>query len=116
MIDEEGEVTVIDFPQIVSTSHLNAELYFDRDVECIKTFFRRKCGVECQSWPRFSDVVEEETEETGKRPPGGYAMPSKPRRIEVSLPELSSKDDALLVACALAAGEQQSKDREVGHE
>ena len=27
-----GDVTLIDFPQMVSTSHSNAEYYFDRDV------------------------------------------------------------------------------------
>ena len=33
---------VIDFPQMVSMEHQNAEMYFDRDVECIKRFFLRK--------------------------------------------------------------------------
>jgi RIO kinase 2 len=28
-----GDVTVIDFPQMVSTSHANAEDYFNRDVQ-----------------------------------------------------------------------------------
>ncbi|KAF2645520.1 RIO1-domain-containing protein [Massarina eburnea CBS 473.64] len=36
--------TVIDFPQMVSISHANAEYYFDRDVTCIKRFFDRKFG------------------------------------------------------------------------
>ncbi|OAA32392.1 RIO1 family protein [Moelleriella libera RCEF 2490] len=33
---------VIDFPQMVSMEHQNAEMYFDRDVECIKRFFQRR--------------------------------------------------------------------------
>lgn len=33
---------VIDFPQMVSIDHANAEMYFDRDVNCIKQFFLRK--------------------------------------------------------------------------
>lgn len=33
---------VIDFPQMVSIDHANAEMYFDRDVNCIKTFFKRR--------------------------------------------------------------------------
>lgn len=37
MISEEEEVTIIDFPQMVSTSHINADMYFKRDVECIRT-------------------------------------------------------------------------------
>lgn len=46
--DENGEESVavvpviIDFPQMVSMDHPNAEAYFDRDVNCIKTFFKRR--------------------------------------------------------------------------
>ena len=35
MVDDEEELTLIDFPQMVSVSHPNAEELFDRDVECI---------------------------------------------------------------------------------
>ena len=35
MINDDEVVTVIDFPQMTSTSHLNAKFYFDRDVTCI---------------------------------------------------------------------------------
>jgi len=33
---------LIDFPQMVSVDHGNAEYYFDRDVNCIKRFFERR--------------------------------------------------------------------------
>lgn len=33
---------VIDFPQMISMEHQNAEMYFDRDVNCIKRFFERR--------------------------------------------------------------------------
>nr|AFZ84822.1 hypothetical protein CTHT_0033330 [Thermochaetoides thermophila] len=33
---------IIDFPQMVSMDHPNAEMYFDRDVQCIKRFFERR--------------------------------------------------------------------------
>jgi RIO kinase 2 len=36
--------TIIDFPQMVSIDHANAEYYFDRDVGCIKRFFDRRFG------------------------------------------------------------------------
>ncbi len=36
------EPVIIDFPQMVSMEHQNAEMYFDRDVECIKRFFQRR--------------------------------------------------------------------------
>ncbi|KAI0594053.1 Rio2, N-terminal-domain-containing protein [Biscogniauxia sp. FL1348] len=33
---------IIDFPQMVSMDHANAEMYFDRDVACVKRFFERR--------------------------------------------------------------------------
>lgn len=33
---------IIDFPQMVSIDHQNAQYYFDRDVECIRTFFSKR--------------------------------------------------------------------------
>ena len=42
LVDDEEKVTLIDFPQMVSTSHLNAVHFFDRDVDCLKRFFMRK--------------------------------------------------------------------------
>ena len=33
---------IIDFPQMVSIDHQNAEYYFNRDVECIRTFFSKR--------------------------------------------------------------------------
>ena len=35
MINDAEEITVIDFPQMTSTSHINAQYYFERDVRCI---------------------------------------------------------------------------------
>ncbi|GFE53527.1 RIO1 family protein [Babesia ovis] len=58
MISEDGEsVTVIDFPQVVSVTHQDAEFYFDRDVECIREMFRKKFKLEVFEYPRFSDVL-----------------------------------------------------------
>ncbi|KAJ7523894.1 hypothetical protein O6H91_18G066600 [Diphasiastrum complanatum] len=42
MIDNEETVTMIDFPQMVSVSHPNAEMYFNRDVDCIMKFFHKR--------------------------------------------------------------------------
>lgn len=57
----DGEVSlvpvVIDFPQMVSVDHANAEYYFDRDVDCIKRYFSRRFGfVSEDGGPRFKDV------------------------------------------------------------
>ena len=43
MLKEEGEeLVVIDFPQVVSIEHPSAEMYFERDVECVRDYLRRK--------------------------------------------------------------------------
>lgn len=48
---------VIDFPQMVSMDHTNAEMYFDRDVNCIKRFFERRFHfVSTQPGPFFKDA------------------------------------------------------------
>ncbi|KAJ4489323.1 atypical/RIO/RIO2 protein kinase [Lentinula edodes] len=57
---ETGEPVVIDFPQMVSTSHENAEWYFNRDVECIKTFFRRRFKYESALYPKFRRTLANE--------------------------------------------------------
>ncbi|KAK5185756.1 Serine/threonine-protein kinase rio2 [Exophiala sp. CCFEE 6388] len=59
---EEGEdiklvPVLIDFPQMVSVDHANAEFYFDRDVECVKRFFARRFGfTSTADGPHFKDA------------------------------------------------------------
>jgi RIO kinase 2 len=38
-------IYLIDFPQVVHINHVNAEYYFQRDVEGVTTFFQKKFGV-----------------------------------------------------------------------
>ncbi|KAK3323424.1 atypical/RIO/RIO2 protein kinase [Cercophora scortea] len=48
---------IIDFPQMVSMDHVNAEMYFDRDVACIKRFFKRRFHFTAtQPGPFFKDA------------------------------------------------------------
>ncbi|KAJ4379602.1 Serine/threonine-protein kinase rio2 [Didymella sp. IMI 355093] len=62
--DEDGErvqliPTIIDFPQMVSIDHANAEYYFDRDVACIKRFFDRRFGFTSdEPGPFFKDATK----------------------------------------------------------
>jgi len=62
-----GEPVVIDFPQMVSTSHENAEWYFNRDVECIRRFFRRRFRYESALYPRFRKTLAETPDGDGFR-------------------------------------------------
>ena len=54
-----GQITLIDFPQIVTTEHANAGYYFDRDVECVVRFFRKRFQVELEEWPTWERVKRE---------------------------------------------------------
>ncbi|XP_022873067.1 serine/threonine-protein kinase rio2-like [Olea europaea var. sylvestris] len=72
MIDDDEKITMIDFPQMVSVSHRNAKMYFDRDVECIFKFFKKRFNLSFEEnedesddseidsdevcWPRFSEI------------------------------------------------------------
>lgn len=44
LVNKQGRVTLIDFPQMISISHKHAKKMFQHDVDCIITFFRRRFG------------------------------------------------------------------------
>ena len=51
---------LIDFPQTISIDHPNADMYFDRDVACIKSFFKRKFHFTSdEPGPFFKDARKE---------------------------------------------------------
>ncbi|KAG8527550.1 uncharacterized protein KY384_007702 [Bacidia gigantensis] len=48
---------IIDFPQAISIDHANAEFYFNRDVQCIKTYFERRFNfLSSEAGPFFADA------------------------------------------------------------
>jgi RIO kinase 2 len=48
---------IIDFPQMVSIDHVNAEMYFDRDINCVKRFFERRFNfVSSEPGPFFAEA------------------------------------------------------------
>src|SRR5271170_6959318 len=59
LVYEDGRPTLIDFPQMLSIDHPNAREYFERDVQCIKTFFLRKFRFEAADAPQWEDVKRE---------------------------------------------------------
>ncbi|XP_004420402.1 PREDICTED: serine/threonine-protein kinase RIO2 [Ceratotherium simum simum] len=61
ILDKDDHITMIDFPQMVSTSHPNAEWYFDRDVKCIRDFFMKRFSYESELYPAFSDIRREDS-------------------------------------------------------
>ncbi|XP_063930925.1 serine/threonine-protein kinase RIO2 [Zophobas morio] len=56
MIKDDEKPVIIDFPQMVSTAHENAEMFFNRDVNCIRTFFKKRFDYESELYPKFSDI------------------------------------------------------------
>ncbi|KAI2624183.1 RIO1-domain-containing protein [Hypoxylon sp. NC1633] len=59
---------LIDFPQMVSMDHQNAEMYFDRDVNCVKRFFERRFHfVATQPGPFFKDAKKTVGKDGAKR-------------------------------------------------
>uniref|UniRef100_A0A7S1FJV0 Serine/threonine-protein kinase RIO2 n=1 Tax=Noctiluca scintillans TaxID=2966 RepID=A0A7S1FJV0_NOCSC len=59
LVSKDMDVTLIDFPQIVSFAHPNAEMYFDRDSISIVEFFRKRCNYEVEDPPTFKTVHSE---------------------------------------------------------
>lgn len=82
----EEKVTLIDFPQIIHLSHLNARETFDRDVLSIREYFRRKMGITVTDWPKFDEVLAEVNAD-GEGP-----------LASLTIAGLSKEDDAMLVS------------------
>ncbi|KAK9902872.1 hypothetical protein WJX75_009355 [Coccomyxa subellipsoidea] len=85
LVDEQGAVTLIDFPQMVSTSHANAEELFERDVDCIVRFFTKKLGY----------VPEQDTSLPYMRPDFKAATASASEKLDVQLSASGFKKEHL---------------------
>lgn len=58
IIQNDNSPILIDFPQMVSVSHKNAEMLFNRDVRGVRKFFERRFAYVSTLWPVFQrDVV-----------------------------------------------------------
>lgn len=60
MVTDEAKPILIDFPQMLSTSHPNAQMYFDRDVNGIRDLFKKKFGFESDDYPKFEDLQRDD--------------------------------------------------------
>uniref|UniRef100_A0AC35TGL8 Non-specific serine/threonine protein kinase n=1 Tax=Rhabditophanes sp. KR3021 TaxID=114890 RepID=A0AC35TGL8_9BILA len=56
LLGADDEPVMIDFPQMISIAHPNAEYYFMRDVNCIREFFKRKFNYESELAPSMKDI------------------------------------------------------------
>jgi RIO kinase 2 len=60
MVTDEAKPILIDFPQMLSTSHSNAKFYFDRDVTGVRDLFRKKFGFDSEDYPKFEDLKRDD--------------------------------------------------------
>lgn len=80
---------IIDFPQMVSIDHENAEYYFNRDVECIRTFFAKRFHFTNESGlfeAKWEDIVRDEVNQLDvELRASGYIKPKrqKSKRAEI---------------------------------
>lgn len=102
MIDEDEKVTLIDFPQLVHSTHVNAEDYFDRDVMGVREFFRKRLNIEVSEWPTWGEAIlgageaDDEAAADAGAEAGGSASAALLRTGAIE--GLRAEDDALLVA------------------
>lgn len=97
-----GQFVVIDFPQCVSIEHVDAKEYFDRDVEGIREFFKKKFRYDPQhdasmfdtdgygdgykyAYPNFKRDVIREAQLDVEVQASGYAKKKTGRREEKDL-------------------------------
>ncbi|XP_043707208.1 serine/threonine-protein kinase rio2-like isoform X2 [Telopea speciosissima] len=66
MIDDNENVTMIDFPQMVSVSHRNAQMYFDRDVDCVFKFFSKRFNLFFEEITDECDESDSDMNENGR--------------------------------------------------
>lgn len=87
MLCENDKPVIIDFPQMVSTSHPNAEMFFNRDVNCVRDFFRRRFGYESALYPSFGDIMREDTLDVEVLASGFTRQMDKYLNIEMGIEE-----------------------------
>ncbi|KAK0082813.1 hypothetical protein PV325_009800 [Microctonus aethiopoides] len=93
MITETGKPIIIDFPQMVSTEHINAQYYFERDVNCIRDFFKRRFAYESELYPTFEDISREDCIDAEIKASGLTRKMEKDLLVEMGMVEEDEDDD-----------------------
>ncbi|KAL5720173.1 non-specific serine/threonine protein kinase [Ranunculus cassubicifolius] len=109
MIDDDEKVTIIDFPQMVSVSHRNAEMYFDRDVECIFKFFRKRFNISYREEIRESDNSKVDKDKNGKLCFSSIEKSSGTLDVELAASGFTKKDQEEFEKIVAATEETSSE-------
>ncbi|CAK9824916.1 Serine/threonine-protein kinase RIO2 [Anthophora retusa] len=93
MITNSGKPVLIDFPQMVSTEHTNSKLYFERDVNCIRDFFKRRFAYESELYPTFQDISREDCIDVEIKASGFTKEMEKDLLREIGMIEVDEKEE-----------------------
>jgi len=93
MLDEEGNPVIIDFPQMVSTAHPDAKYYFERDVNCVRDFFKRRFNFVSESAPTFEDVERVDALDAEVAASGVTKQMEKDLRLEYGIDEEDDSEE-----------------------
>jgi len=93
MLDDDGRPIIIDFPQMVSTAHPDAKEFFERDVNCIRDFFKRRFEYESELAPSFEDVFRVDAIDAEIAASGVTKQMEKDLRLEYGMDKETSDDE-----------------------
>ncbi|KRZ21432.1 Serine/threonine-protein kinase RIO2, partial [Trichinella pseudospiralis] len=102
MVTKDEEPVVIDFPQMMSTSHPEAEKYFERDLFCILDYFQKKLSYHIEEVPTLDGIQKIEQVDAQLKAHGYTATADKEddnveQQSELDLP--SEIEDFILKVC-----------------
>ena len=107
--------TMIDFPQMVSIDHANAEYYFDRDVACIKRFFDRRFGFTSdEPGPFFQDAIKTISKRLDVHVQASGFSKKMAKELEMYMKENGVDGDAPEAEATAEYGEETQEDVEHG--
>ncbi|VDN87265.1 unnamed protein product [Brugia pahangi] len=107
MLTEEEEPVLIDLPQMVSMDHTNAQFYFERDVNCVRTFFRRRFNYESELYPNFDAMTRKYNLDVEVSASG--FTPRMSKVYEKALEEVQDDDDSSTVGDENDSSEESSE-------
>jgi len=93
MIADDGSPIVIDFPQMVSTAHPDAKMFFERDVNGVRDFFRRRFEYESEDAPCFEDICRTDAMDAEVAASGVTKQMEKDLRLEYGIDEESEDEE-----------------------
>lgn len=106
-----GRIVIIDFPQMVSTRHPNAKYYFDRDVQCIRSFFERRFAFVADDAPNFEEDVQRLVELDAELKASGFDQVARDDDI-IALKETEESGDEAEEAGIEDEEDSESEDAE----